>query len=110
MENKRGWERGCRVIYAMNTIMRSLNAEDWFSVWLTFGVPDGDFTLESIKRDYPNDEEFDCRFNKLSALFIKLLGKQAAKIVIEEEEGRILTPKIKWDTKGILYVGQDTNA
>lgn len=109
MKNKRGWEHGCRVIDAMNTIMRSLNDEDWFAVWLTCGVPDGDFTLESIKRDYPNDEEFDCRFNKLSALFIKVLGKQAAKIVMEEEEG-ILTRKIKWDTKAILYVGQDTNA
>lgn len=109
MKNKREWERGCRVIDAMNTIMLSLNDVDWFAVWLTCGVPGGDFTLESIKRDYPNDEEFDCRFNQLSALFIKVLGKQAAKIVIEEDEG-ILTRKIKWDTKEILYVGQDTNA
>lgn len=109
MKNKRGWKHGCRVIDAMNTIMRSLNDEAWFDVWLSCGVPDGDFTLESIKRDYPNDEEFDCSFNKLSALFIKVLGCQAAKIVIEEEEG-ILTRGIKWDTKAILYVGQDTNA
>lgn len=109
MKNE-SWERGCRVIDAMNTIMLSLNDEDWFAVWITNGVPDGDFTLESIKEDYPNDEYFDGHFNELSELFIKLLGKQAAKIVMKEEEGGILTPKIKWDTKAILYVGQDTNA
>ena len=109
MNNERDWEYGCLVIYSMNTIMRSLNNEDWLNVWLTNGVPDGDFTLDAIKRDYPNDEYFDERFNELSGIFIRILGKQAVKIVMKDEEG-ILTRQIKWDTKEILYVGQDTNA
>ena len=62
-------------IFAMHTIMTSLNDEDILMAWLVEGVPDGTETLDEVVDlyGYMDEAELKEEYKILSVLFAKLV-------------------------------------
>ena len=81
------------VVRAMDTLARSLNDEDIFMTWLSFGVADGDIKENTSDEDL----EYYCEDNVFAGtmnLFLNLMsmaykdgGIQCDGIVSERKEG-----------------------
>lgn len=67
-------------IMAMDLLVRAFNDEDYIEPWLINGVPDGLEEREDYEDAFPNDKDLQWIYMDLTALFCRLIARQAASI------------------------------
>lgn len=75
-ENKINLKERVTVIRAMDTIVRSLNNEEYLMWWLEMGVPDGEINNKTTDEELYWLVDEDEGFADIMSTFIKIMRKQ----------------------------------
>lgn len=81
-------------IMAMDYLVHGFNDEEWVEPWLMDGVTDGLEYRSDYELTYPNDNDLEETYADLTALFCRLIARQAASIKMPEN-GTDFPPVLK---------------
>lgn len=88
-------------IMAMDHLVSGFNDEEWVEPWLMNGVPDALDSREDYEYMYPKSNRLEDDYADLTALFCRLIARQAASIEMPEK-GTNFPPILKIEGGGII--------